>query len=176
MNQEFRLKKINEARSYFLEEITQNELMSKKHKKVFTTLNYIEHFLILASTITGCISISTFASLIGIHTRITSSAIGLKICAKASGIKRYKPIIKEKRKKHDKIVLLAKSKLCRIEALFSKALINSVISHDEFVLINNVLKEFDKMKEEIKKIQRRKQFIKCFSLFGKQCCLRCSVA
>ena len=45
---------------YFLEEIKQNELMSKKHKKVCTILNYIEHFLILASTITGSISISAF--------------------------------------------------------------------------------------------------------------------
>ena len=40
--------------------------MSKKHKKVCTTLNYIEHFLILGSTIIGCVSISAFASLVGI--------------------------------------------------------------------------------------------------------------
>ena len=58
MSQEFKLKKIDETKNYFLEEIVQNELMSRKHKKVCTTLNYIEHFLILASTITGCISIS----------------------------------------------------------------------------------------------------------------------
>ena len=51
--QEFRLKNINETRNYFFEEIKQNELMSKRHKKVCTTLNYIEHFLILASTVTG---------------------------------------------------------------------------------------------------------------------------
>ena len=53
--------------------------------------------------------------------------------------------------KHDKIVLLAKSKLNSIEVLISKALIDSNISHGEFVLINNVLKEYDGMKEEIKK-------------------------
>ena len=53
-------------------------MISKKHKKICTNLNYIEHFLILASTITGCISISAFASLIGIPIEITSSAIGLK--------------------------------------------------------------------------------------------------
>ena len=47
--------------------------MSKKHKKVCTTLNYIEHFLILACTITGCISISIFAFLLGIPIGITSS-------------------------------------------------------------------------------------------------------
>ena len=53
ISQEFRLKDIGETRNYFLEEIEQNELMSEKHKKVCTTLNYIEHFLILASVITG---------------------------------------------------------------------------------------------------------------------------
>ena len=79
INQEFRLKNIDETRNYFLEKIKQNELMSKKHKKVFTSLNHIEHFLILSYTITGCNSISAFTFLIGIPIGITSSAIGLKI-------------------------------------------------------------------------------------------------
>ena len=67
-----------------------------------------------------------------------------------AGIKKHKSIIKKKRKKYDKIVLLAKSKLNNIEVLISKALTDSNISHDEFALINNVLKEFYDMKEEIK--------------------------
>ena len=147
ISQEFRLKNIDETRNYLIEEINRNELMSKKHKKVCTTLNYIEHFLILGSTITGCVSISAFASLVGIPIGIASSTIGLKICVITAGIKKYKSIIKKKKKKHDKIVLLAKSKLNSIEVLISKALIDSNISHDEFVLINNVLKEYDEMKE-----------------------------
>ena len=81
--------------------------MSKKHKKVFTTLNYIEHFLILGSTITGCVSFSAFASLVSIPIGMTSSAIG----AITTGIKKYKSIIKKKKKKHNKIVLVAKSEL-----------------------------------------------------------------
>ena len=109
----------------------QNKLISRKHKKVCTTLNYIEHFLILASTITACISISALVSLLGIPIGITSSEIGLKICAIAAGIKKYKSIIKKKKKKHDKIVLLEKSKLNSIQVLISKVLINSNISHDE---------------------------------------------
>ena len=137
INQEFRLRNINETRNYFLEKIKQNELMSKNHEKVCKTLNYVEHFLILASAITGCILNSAFASLLGIPTGITSSAKG---CAITAEIKKYKSIIKKKKKKHDKIVLLAKSKLNGIEVLISKALINTNISHDEFVLINNVLK------------------------------------
>ena len=155
MSQEFRLKNIAQTRYYFIEEIHQNELMSKNHKKVCTTRNYIEHFLFLGSTITGCISISAFASLVGIPVGITSSAIGLKICAITAAIKEYKSIIKKKKKKHDKIVLLAKSKLNSIEVLISKALIDSVISHDLFVLTNNILKEFYYMKEEIKNSNKK---------------------
>ena len=60
--------------NYFLEEIKQKELMSRKHKKVCKTLNYIEQFLIFASTITRCVSISAFASLLGILIGITNSA------------------------------------------------------------------------------------------------------
>ena len=80
------MKNIDETINYFLEEIEQNELMSRKHKKVYATLNYIEDFLRLASAIAGCISISAFASLIGIPIGIATCAIGLKICAIAAGI------------------------------------------------------------------------------------------
>ena len=56
--QEFRLKNIDEIRNYLMEEVNQNELMSKKHKKVYRVLNYIKHLLIIIYTFTGCISIS----------------------------------------------------------------------------------------------------------------------
>ena len=77
ISHEFRLKNKDETRIYLTKEINQNELMIKKHKKVCTTLNYIEHFLILGSTITGCVSISVFSSLAGIPIGITSSTTGL---------------------------------------------------------------------------------------------------
>ena len=125
-SQEFRLENITETRNYLIEEINRNQLVSKKHKMVCTTLNYIEHFLILGSTVTGSVSISVYASLVGIPIGITSSAIGLKIFVITAAIKKYKLIIKKKKKKPDKTVLLAKSKLNRIEFLISKALIDSV--------------------------------------------------
>ena len=68
-------KNTDETRNYFSEEIEQNELMSRKYKKVLTTLNYIEHFLVLASTINGCNWVSDFASLIDIPVGITRSVI-----------------------------------------------------------------------------------------------------
>ena len=83
-------------------------------------MNYINHLIIVISTI-----------------------IRLKICVITAGTKKYKSIIKKKKKNYDKTVLLVKSKLSSIEVLISKALINLNISHDELlVLINNVLKEF----------------------------------
>ena len=76
--------------------------------------------------------------------------IGIKICAVTVGIKKYKPIIKKKKKKHDKIVLLGKDKLNTIEVLISKAVMESYISHDQFFSVNDMLREYNKMKKEIK--------------------------
>ena len=112
----------------------------------FTTLNYINYFLILWPTIIGCVSISAFSSLADITIGTRSSTIGLKICAIAAGIEKRKSIIKKKKKKHEKIVLLAKSKLNSIKILIFWALIDSFIDYDEFVLINNVLTEYNEMK------------------------------
>ena len=123
--------------------------MSKKHKKVCTTLNYIKHFFILGSTITGCVSISALVLQVGIPIGITSSVVGLRSCVITAVIKKRKSIIKKKKRKYDKIVLLAKSKLNSIEVLIYKALVD----YDKFVLMNNVVKEYSKMKEEIKNLK-----------------------
>ena len=82
---------------------------------------------------------------------LQESAIRLKLRAITAGIKKHKSIVKKK--KHDKIVLLAKSELIRTEALISKFLIDSNTSQDEFVSINNVLKEYEVMKEEIQNLR-----------------------
>ena len=87
------MKNIEETRNYFIKEINQNELMSKKYKKVCTFLSYIEHLLTLISTVTRCIFISAFAALVGISIGIASSAIKLKICVVTTGIKKCKSII-----------------------------------------------------------------------------------
>ena len=76
ISQRFRLKNIDGERDCFTEEIKQNEPTGKKKKKkVCTNLNYMKHLLILASTVTGCVSISDFASLVGIPEGITSSIV-----------------------------------------------------------------------------------------------------
>ena len=115
--------------------------MSRQYKKVCTTRNYIEHFLILTSTATGCTWIFARYSC-----RNYKFCNRIKNLCKNAGIKKYKSTIKKK-KKHNKIVLLAKSILNCIEVLISRTLIDSVISHDGFVLKSNVLRLYNEMKE-----------------------------
>ena len=69
-----------------------------RSKQVCTALNYIEHFFVLASAVTECVLISVFASSVEIPICIVSSSAGLTICAITAGIKKYKVIIKKKKK------------------------------------------------------------------------------
>ena len=102
ISQAFRMKNID-ATTYFIEEINQNDLVSKIRKRVCGVFNYIEHLLILASTVFGCIFISVFASLDGIPVGIACLVIGLCICTITAGIKKYTSTsIIKKKKKHDK--------------------------------------------------------------------------
>ena len=95
VSQGFKLKNINKTRNCFVEEIEHNELMSNKHRKVCATLNYIASFLFLASAVTGCISSSVFASLLGIPIGIISSRRWLKIWVITAEIKMHKLIFQK---------------------------------------------------------------------------------
>ena len=128
--------------------------MGRKDTKFCAILNYIEHFLILASTITGCISISAFGSLLGISIEIMSSAvlILLRICVIAAIVKKYKSIIKNR--------IVSKIYIKKIQVLISKDIIDSNISHDELVLINNVRKDYDHKKEEMKTSKTKSVYLR----------------
>ena len=80
---------------------------------------------------------------------MASSAVGINFCPITAEIKTCKAIMKKTHKKYKKILLLGKDKLNTIEVLISKDLIDWYISHDEFVSINNMLRKFYEMKEEI---------------------------
>ena len=128
--------------------------MGRKDTKFCAILNYIEHFLILASTITGCISISAFGSLLGISIEIMSSTvlILLRICVIAAIVKKYKSIIKNR--------IVSKIYIKKIQVLISKDIIDSNISHDELVLINNVRKDCDHKKEEMKTSKTKSVYLR----------------
>ena len=92
---EFKLKKqeIDETRNYLLDEIKHYDSMSEKYNKKCKYLNCVKILLILSSTITGCVSVSAFASLVCVPVGITSSAVRIKICAIIVGIKKDKSIL-----------------------------------------------------------------------------------
>ena len=104
--------------------------------------------------ISDCVSISAFASLVDVPVDTASSTVGINICAITAGIKKYKSIIKKKRRKHDKILLLGKDKLDTIDGFNRRV----YCSHD-FFSVNNVLRVYNKMKEEIKNPQNVVKYI-----------------
>ena len=132
-----------------------NELISKENKKTSETLGYVEHLLIQTSTFIGCVSISAFASVVCISVRNASSAVGWKICVITVEIKKNKSIANKKIRKHVKIVILAKSGLNSIEIIISNASIHSYISHEQFISLNNVLKEHDEIKAKIRNLKTK---------------------
>ena len=80
--------------------------MSEKYNQTCKYLNQAENFLVLYSMITGGVSISALVSLFCVPVGFMSSSIGIKVSTITAGIKKYKSIIKKKRKNHDEIVLL----------------------------------------------------------------------
>ena len=90
--------KIDETRNYLLEEINHNDLMSEKYKKTCKYLNYVKPLLILVSAVTGCISISVFASLGCVPVGITSFSLGVEICTTTAGNIKYKSIQRKTRR------------------------------------------------------------------------------
>ena len=122
----FRLNEINEIRDYFNSEIQERKTMSKELSKCIAAFDYIDKTLIVLSTISGGISIISFTSVIGIPAGIVSASITLT----TGIIKKLSKVTREKKKKHNKIVMLAKTKLISIETLISEALIELDISHE----------------------------------------------
>ena len=104
--------------------------------------------------VTGCVSISAFSSFVDIYIGTISSTEGLRSCAITGEIKKCKSITKNKKKRHEKILLLAKINFNTTEVVIYMTLMNSYISHNKFMLVN-VLKEYDYMKEEIKNTNNR---------------------
>ena len=87
-----RLRKIDEARNYLLEEVRDNDLISGKYKKTCKYLNYVDYLLILVAAFNECVSVFAFASLVCTNVDLISPAVGLKFCAITAGIKTHKSV------------------------------------------------------------------------------------
>ena len=129
----FRLDETSEIENYFIEEINQRKSYSQKLNKYITTFDYIDKILIVLSATSGGVSIISFSSVIGAPAGIASASFTLVFSLTTGIVKKLLNIARKKRKKHDKIFMLAKSKLNSIDTLISQAFIDMDISHEEFV-------------------------------------------
>ena len=109
--------------------------------KYVTIFNYIDKILIVLSATSGGVSIISFSSVIGAPAGIASASFTLIFSLATGIVKKLLDITRKKKKKHDKILMLAKSKFNSIDTLISQALINMDICHEEFI---TVLKEKDR--------------------------------
>ena len=141
-NQQFRLKKISEIEEYFIVEIKERELMSKKLRKYISFFDYFDKSLIVLSVTSGGVSIASFATAIGALIGITSASLSLAFSLRTGLVKKLLKATRNKKKKHNKIVMLARSKLNSIEGKRSEALINNQISHEDFITIINEEKNY----------------------------------
>ena len=143
-DQDFRLNKINEIKDYFIEGIKERELMSKNLSKYIASFEYLDKSLIVLSVATGSISIASFATVIGAPAGIIGASCGLTFSITSGFVKKFLKTIRNKKKKHNKIVMLARSKLNSIDSKISKALINNE---------ENILNEEKKYRELKKSIR-----------------------
>ena len=142
----FRLSEITGIENYFYQEVNQQKSYSKKLNKYVTIFDYIDKILIVLSATTGGISIISFTTTIGAPVGIASASFTLIFSLTTGIIKKLLNITRKKKKKHDKILMLAKSKLNSIESLISQALNDMDISHEEFITILKGKDRYEKMK------------------------------
>ena len=136
----FRLDKISKIKNYFIEEINQRKSCSKKLSKYIAVFDYIDQALIALSATSSEVSIISFTSIVGEPVGIASASFTLFFSLTIGIVKKLLNITRNKKKKRDKILMLAKSKLNSMQTLISQALIDMNISHKGFVTI---LKEKD---------------------------------
>ena len=148
--QEFRLHKIIEIRDYFLAEIKEWELIRKNISKYIASLDYSDKTLNALSILSGSISIESFAIVIGAPTRIIGASCGFTLSVTSGFVKNFLKTIRNKKKKHNEIVMLARSKLNSIESKISKALMDNEISHEDFETIINEEKKYRELKKSIR--------------------------
>ena len=141
--QNSRLLKINGIKDYFIAEIKKTELMSKRLSKYFTSFVYFDKSLIVLSITTGSIFIASYATVIGAPVGALSASFSLEFSISTGIIKNSLKTARIKKKEHNKIVMLGRSKLNNVESKISEALINNQISHEDFMTLINKEKNIE---------------------------------
>ena len=161
----FRLSEIIGIENYFHQEINQRKSCSKKLSKYVAAFDYIDKILIVLSATTGGVSICSFTSVVGAPVGIASFTL---IFSLTTGIvNKLLSTTRNKKKKHDKMFMLAKGKLNRIKALISQALLDMEISHEEFVTILKKKDKYEMMKENLRSENGKREIMRLSSIKSK---------
>ena len=102
-----------------MKKLIKKKSCSKELNKYVTTFNYLDKILIVLSATTGGVSRIAFTSIIGAPVGIASAIFTLIFSLTTEIVKKLLNITRKKKKKHDKILMLAKSKLNSIDTLIS---------------------------------------------------------
>ena len=163
----FRLSEIIGIENYFHQEFNQRKLYSKKLNKYVAAFDYAGKILIILNATSSRVSIISFTSIVEAPVGIASANLTLFFSLTTGIVKKLLNITRNKKKKHDKILMLAKSKLNSIEALISQALIDLDISHEEFIRILNEKDKYEKMKENLRSDNEEYKIMKLISIKSK---------
>ena len=146
----FQLSEIIGIENYFYQEINQRNSCSKELNKYVITFDYIEKILIVLSATSSGVSINSFTSIVGAPVGIASGSFTLIFSLTTGIIKKLLNITRNKKKKHDKSLTLAKSKLSSIEILISQVLIDMDMSHEKFVTILKEKDRYERTKDNLR--------------------------
>ena len=148
----YRLDEINKIRNYFNNEIKERKDMIKKLHKYLVSFDYLDKIFIALSASFGTLSIASYASVVGTPAGIAGSSLTLIFTIGTGISKSLLNVTKKRKKKHNKIIALAKNKLNTIDELLSSALNDSEIRHEEFTNIINEANIYENIKENIKEL------------------------
>ena len=146
----YRLDRINKIRDYFNNEIKEREDIINKLNKYLVSFDYLDKIFITLSASFGTLSIASQATVVGIPAGITGTSLTLIFTIGTGISKSLLKVNKKRKKKHNKIIALAKSKLNTIDTLLSSSLNDSEISHEEFTNIITEKNIYENIKENIK--------------------------
>ena len=149
----YRLNEINEIKYFFNNEINERKNIINKLNKYIVSFDYLDKIFITLSASFGTLSIASHTTIIGIPVGIAGSSLTLIFTISTGVNKSLLQMTKKKKKKHNKIIALAKSKLNMIDTLLSSTLNDSKISHEEFSNIITEKNMYENIKENIKDIK-----------------------
>ena len=164
-DQQFRLNKINEIKDHFITDNKERELMKKRHSKYIASFDYFDKSLIVLLVATGIIFMASFTTVIGAPVGIMSASCSLKFSVTTGFLKKILKTIRNKNKKHNKVVMLFRSKLNSMESKISAALINNAISHEGFMTWRlNEEKKYRELKKSIRMMNSTRSDVEKISL------------